>query len=156
MITPLHFLERLMQNLPEISSVLIDLAAQSLPHSAEVEGLLNRFCTLDVCFIILAIHKILSYLTSIYDYFQSKSEDISNAVIILESIKRALLEHRNLATVASLLREDKALLIKVLLFEETPLIDAAQPLQKRLRRLPQYLTSGDDETWRIIDFIAFF
>ena len=65
----------------------------------------------------------------------------------MESTKRALLELRNTATVASLLRNAKALLRKALLFKETPLHDARPPRQKRLRRLPQYLTSGDHKIY---------
>ena len=118
-------------NFTEVAQCLFEVAGLSLEESAEAEGLLNRFISLEFSFNLLALCKILAILNPLNNYFETTYSDIATAKRLLASTTQTL----------QTIRSDQ--IFNEILFDATKLMsdtemttDNISIASKRCHRLP--------------------
>lgn len=130
-------------NFTEKNNVLFLIAAQRFPESAKAEGIFNRISTLEYCFVILLLEKLLGRLRPFNNYFEKPNADLTVALNLIDATCNSFTNMKNSSTAANILREANTLLKSQCLIIPDNDNDDIRTNSKRLRRIPAKFRDDD-------------
>ena len=121
----------LRDNFTEVTQCLFKVTGSSIEKSAEAEGLLNRFISIEFSINLLVLCKILAILNHVNSYFETIYSDIATAKKLLASTTQTLQSIRSEQIFNDILSS-----AKLLMNETVMTIDNISITCKRCHRLP--------------------